>query len=220
MRKTLIFIVVLINCTNQLYAELSEDIVKKITQQYIEYCTSSDRSEEYIKKTFRLLYHDPDSIPFINPNPSNRVSKTTMTYKRVKIKEIDGNTAILNLKYNSSSSYRLGYLLLTENGKIKYDSVFYKHPFAEALETLSLLSFIYEREHARELTSEALYIKRLEKFGIPLFGLSVEKPKNDNAKSVGKIGKWLMKTEGDWDYTEPKCPLPEEIFKKVYRQYR
>jgi hypothetical protein len=115
------------------------------------------------------------------------------------------------------------WLLLTPDGKIKYDSILLKHPIEIALKSIPVLYDRGERYQwaAVSSNSNALSDKTylsFESMGIPMFGLDLTASPDEIDESLLQITEWLINEGDKWDSTEPKVFFPKQWlheFKKL-----
>ncbi len=137
-----------------------------------------------------------------------------------KIKAIQGNNVLITITDNL---FDLGYLQLTDDGKFKYDGIFCPHPIHEAFleyEGLESLAEIAVSPKFDRLKHEKPRFTRLCKLGIPTFDYSLDLNPNRKARELKKIKEWLLDHGKDWDNSDPKTPLPEDVFDILYDRYR
>ena len=104
------------------------------------------------------------------------------------------------------------WLLLTPDGKIKYDSILLKHPIHIALESVLFMRLYDNEEEEKRIYSS------LEQLGIPLFGLDLSDSPIKSLQSLSKIFKWLLKEGDKWDSSEPKVFYPKKLLRD-YEKY-
>jgi acetyl esterase/lipase len=99
-------------------------------------------------------------------------------------------------------------LLLTPEGKIKYDDIFIKHPIAIAMistsDIRSYADFIqqpgFKQSRAyQDITASAKRLfYNLENTGIPLFGLDLDNPPKEIDDSLDEIESWIKPARGPY----------------------
>lgn len=195
--------------------ELSKKDLRAIGEQYIQAWNSGD-----IEKV-KVLFLQPENVT------QTELDRAKKMFQELNIDSVgDGYVVVLNRKLSDEHWMRWRdvpeeawnqWLLLTADGKIKYDTSLYKHPIAIALRSMPVL---YSRGDKYEKLRNAYYLsnknserayEKIKDLGIPMFGLDLSRARYQIDKSLGKMTEWLMEEGDKWDSTEPKVFFPTEL---------
>ncbi|MBN2686380.1 MAG: hypothetical protein JXR40_13950 [Pontiellaceae bacterium] len=161
------------------------------------------------------LYDDGEEI-FI----ADSVKGNFLNYKQIRIDKFVDNGALLEIK-STEGEKEIGYILITNDGRIKYDSAMRPHPIETAYDTFDRIIYHVQRENdgigstAFNNDSYTFVYKELVPTKIPLFGLSLDQKSHERQKSIDEIKEWLIKNGAKWDNSEPKLFLPEDYITDV-----
>ncbi|QBG47001.1 hypothetical protein EGM51_06185 [Verrucomicrobia bacterium S94] len=218
------------SATTQLAAKqesvvLSKKELKLIGEQYIEALETGDFEK------FRSLYLNPDQIDL------SMFEKLKAVVNEMEYEGVDDGNIELSVEFNSNSAEPDFYwvydpninlaiyanhcerwLLLTSDGKIKYDMMLFHHPMTFAILKVYHINTIcgprkgafVNEIHQR---NAAIAYEELKSLDIPMFGLDLNSNPNTIGTSLKKIQRW-MQDEGDqWDTSEPKAFYPQDCIK-------
>jgi len=209
MKQIILAIILAFSVTSYVHAaELSEDQIEEIAEQYIEACLSQNYAAW---KSLFLNIGDVSEADF--------TKWKIRIVKRIRIKEVDGYNVRLQIQYKSGSRVD-GWLQLLPDGKIKYGALVYEHPIPVAFEALHPLYMVYRDEYPNiDIYGPS---ERLIKSGVPLFGYSQDGriPPHKKLKQLESIKEWLLENGEEWDQSEPKLVCPEDQFKALLRKYK
>lgn len=114
------------------------------------------------------------------------------------------------------------WLLLTNDGKIKYDSLIQLHPLDAANDACRYIEAIFGESRTSEkdpsLKQEAFrHYEILENTGVPLFGLNLDGSQEDDeiSDSIDEIKDWIKDHIDSWDKDEPMVYLPRGMQKRI-----
>jgi len=107
---------------------------------------------------------------------------------------------------------RGGLILLLPDGRIKYDSLTFPHPYSEAARILSHMAGNLRWRHDEYYYYQLNAARRLNELGIPLFGFDPDASESKQKRSIAKIADWLQGLDTEWDASEPKVALPLDQF--------
>jgi hypothetical protein len=168
------------------------------------------------------MYLNPDKVDssqFLNYQKNIRWVKSRGENKghfkvRFRAKDISQWSATNNyvLFLNAFRSEEK-WILLTPDGKIKYDDVFVKHPIELAKIACMEIGLCFGRGRSFYLSDEyklfvQSYYALLKETGIPLFGLDLHDDPDDITESLEKIMEWVEDNAESYDSSEPKVFLP------------
>lgn len=163
---------------------------------------------------------------------------------QVTLRKLKGLNALVDISYlsrefdmgNGKTEQRTphdheGYIQFTPDGKIKYDPIFVRHPLEIANPATINLVKTYE-EHVERLRNRKRnaseenslknarndwerYLETLTQSGVPLFGLTREKPAEEQRDNLEQLIEWLSSEAESWDVDEPLTPLPKEKYDRI-----
>ena len=194
---------------------LSTQDVRDIGKRYVEAWESGNLDE--LKK----LYLYPDKI-----TQSTFKRYRSYVFDEIEFDKIKYGHILLEVSFKKrpggfdpDGSSHIRRLLLTPEGKIKYDDIFIKHPIAIAMISTSNiqgLSFIIHKQSGIQeskvyptlIAKNKTNFNNLEKTGIPLFGLDLNNPYKDIEISLSKIESWIKKEGREFDNSDPQIFFP------------
>ncbi|MDF7800450.1 SHD1 domain-containing protein [Pontiellaceae bacterium B1224] len=156
---------------------------------------------------------------------------------QVKVKDMDDSSVLVLVKFESYESTNggktiettprdiTGYIYLLDNGKFKYDPLYYWHPVETAFKKISSMSSFCARQKALKEKNNVspgwgMNLEVLISSGIPTFGLNEEQCAYEQTEELMKCIKWLEENASTWDLGEPKIPLSEDHYKKLSERYQ
>jgi hypothetical protein len=193
--------------------KLPKDQVKGIAEQYAD--GWNDRDFEKISN----LFLTPRKV---SESEYKKIAQTLDKVRRDNIYESAFTIKVEELgktdpwgKFASGAVYS-SWCFLTSDGKIKYDTILYKHPVAEAITVVGRVTssqYSTGKSSIEDQEYQKLYIEHMEAIGAPLYGFKVGASKKALENSLEETIEWLEDNGGTIDTSEPKVFLPEKYFK-------
>lgn len=179
-----------------------------IAQNYVEYLAADREDRLKMNLNPANLFADREKAEqtVIRDYYFSEDTKYFSSVKRVDKKDYG---FCIKVEFRSQEGLESTYWIqMLPDGKIKYDSIFIDHPLISAMSYC--YSVIYSTKNDRDYTPT----DELTDLGIPLFGYSPQKSREERIKSLEKIQDWLLSDEAeDWDTTEPKVKCLEDLYK-------
>ena len=111
-----------------------------------------------------------------------------------------------------------GWILLTPEGDIKYDSFAFFPTKLKVYQVLEIMKSISHEDRLDELFYYQVNLARaLKEWNIPLCGFDASATRSKQEKAIGKIGEWLENQGSEWDSSEPKVTIPLDSSYDGYR---
>ena len=214
MRKNILLgsLIIVLIATSTLAEDLSRKELRAIGQQYIQAWESGSFDD------LKNLFVNPDT-------PQNSVFsywQKAGTIKGIDLKDIEEGHISLGFTYVIYGKVPYGeylplrprrWLLLTPDGKIKYDSILVKHPIEVAEIAVSYINWHadssrFYNDEGKPRSPQRIQdtFTNLKDTGIPMFDLNLKAKPTDIKKSLVKIRRWLKRDGRYWDISEPKIP--------------
>ena len=200
-----------------------EDCQKNISRRHIirlvEQYKAAIKNRDF--ETWRtLLSPVHEGSPLLD---QNHFKETCSKIDSISVKEINGLTATLKVKYLDGMEIR-GFLQMTPCGQIKYTPVVFTHPVRRAgiLVQRLLNDSVTIMGANSSVTSRVDAVSQLSALKIPLCNYDPRAPSaQDRRMAARNILYWLEKNGETFDSTEPFIPImPDEFDRYVTKIHR
>lgn len=177
-----------------------------------------------------LIYLQTEAEMIPDSNPRSISGYTTRTLGKRDGRGID----MYPLSYDHI------WLMVTPDGKIKYDTLQCRHPLQIATLCVRYLESNYTFHVQRREGGPDVVMKnwagnvvsidqerfediktvyhQLKDLGIPLYGFDLSSSERDFEKTIRQIKKWLIKNGKEWDVSEPKVYIPSDLYKQIKKR--
>lgn len=174
-----------------------------------------------VRESSVWLQSEVKAIPYFNPN--NRTGYTLDIIKH------DGRGIDIY-----AHSYLDIWLMVTPEGKIKYDSFRCKHPLQIAERCIKYLDhwyryYVESLEEGDDWEPRTPHIpkaieavpqvyQQLKDLGVPLYEFDLFSSEREYEKAIRKTKRWLIKQGKEWDVSEPKVYIPDDLYKSIKKR--
>ncbi len=216
MKKIKAAIIAILTLPTFLLAELAQDEVKMLAQQYAEACMNKDF------KVWQSMYYKPSETSEVRfKNALQGAGSGVMTQvaepKNIRIKKVDGRNVYLQIQ--SQNGHRDdGWLQLLPDGKVKYDPIICPHPIIQVFDNYAFARMYSDDSGQRVDELRKMCIAHLLETGIPTFGLKIDSPNHAQFKALDDIEEWLDENGDKWDVSEPHVFCPKEQFRDCLKK--